>query len=169
MFRNAILTLGIIAILSSMAGCAEPNTATPADSNVQKSPPPAEVKKPEIIQWVEVDGQKWMVHDEKRPMAPVVTPGEASCDGKVGTAPSDAVILLEGNDVSKWEGVKKPGGPFPWNTGDGYIETVKDAGYIRTKQKFGSCQLHLEFATPEKVIGNFPGPRQQRRVPYGYL
>lgn len=144
MIRNMVLGLGIIILLATVANCAEPNAAP-------------EQKKPEIIQWVEVDGQKWMVHDEKRPMAPVVTPGEASCDGKVGTAPSDAIVLLEGNDVSKWEGVKNPKGPFPWTIGDGYIQTVKDAGYIRTKQKFGSCQLHIEFATPEKVIGNSQG------------
>src|SRR5512147_3184515 len=99
MVRNAVLGLGIIVLLAGIANCAEPNTAP---------------KKPEVIQWVEVDGQKWMVHDEKRPMAPVVTPGEASCDGKVGTAPSDAVVLFfDNNDVSKWEGVKKPSGPFP--------------------------------------------------------
>lgn len=139
-----ILGLGIIALFATVANCAEPNAA----------PAP---KKPEIIQWVEVDGQKWMVHDEKRPMAPVVTPGEASCYDKVGTAPSDAIVLLEGNDVSKWEGVKNPKGPFPWNVGDGYVETVKDAGFIRTKQKFGSCQLHIEFATPEKVMGSSQG------------
>ncbi len=139
-----ILGLGVIVLLATVANCAEPNAA----------PAP---KKPEVIQWVEADGQKWMVHDVNRPMAPVVTPGEASCYGKVGTAPSDAVVLLEGNDVSKWEGVKNPKGPFPWKVGEGYIEVVKDAGDIRTKEKFGSCQLHVEFATPEKVMGSSQG------------
>jgi hypothetical protein len=145
MVRNVILGLGIIVLLAGVVNCAEPNAA-PAS------------KKPEIIQWVEVDGQKWMVHDMNRPVPPVITPGEPSCDGKVGTAPSDAVVLFsDNNDVTKWEGVKNPKGPFPWTVGNGYLETVKDAGYIRSKQKFGSCQLHIEFATPEKVIGSSQG------------
>ena len=144
MVRNVVLGLGIIVLLAGVVNCAEPNAA------------PAK-KKPEVIQWVEVDGQKWMVHDEKRPMAPVVTPGEANCDDKVGTAPSDAIVLFDGNDLSKWESAKKPGQPAPWKMGEGYFETVKDAGFIRTKQKFGSCQLHIEFATPEKVMGSSQG------------
>ena len=95
-----------------------------------------------------------MVHDMKRPVPPVVTPGEASCDDKVGSAPSDAIVLFDGNDLSKWESAKKPGEPCPWKMGEGYFETVKDAGFIRTKEKFGSCQLHIEFATPERVMGS---------------
>jgi hypothetical protein len=146
MMKNAMLVLGIVVLLASFAGCAEP------------AAPQAEAKKPAPpIQWVEVDGQKWLVHDTNRPVPPVVTPGEASCGDKVGTAPSDAVVLFDGNDASKWEGVKNPRGPFPWKVGDGYLETVKDAGYIRSKQKFGSCQLHIEFATPERVAGSSQG------------
>jgi hypothetical protein len=144
MTKNVFASLAIVVLLASFAGCAEPNAAP-------------EQKKPEVIQWVEADGQKWMVHDTNRPVPPVITPGEASCDGKVGIAPSDAVVLFDGNDLSKWESAKKPGQPAPWKMGEGYFETVKDAGYIRTKQKFGSCQLHIEFATPEKVIGSSQG------------
>jgi hypothetical protein len=139
-----ILGLGIIVLLATIANCAEPNAAP-------------EQKKPEVIQWVEADGQKWMVHDMNRPVPPVITPGEASCGDKVGTAPSDAIVLFDGNDVSKWEGVKNPKAAFPWKVGEGYLETVKDAGDISTKQKFGSRQLHIEFATPEKVMGSSQG------------
>jgi len=144
MFRNVLLGLVIVASLPPFAGCAEPNAAP-------------EKKKPEVIQWVETETGKWMVHDMNRPVPPVVTPGEASCGDKVGSAPSDAVVLFDGNDLSKWESAKKPGQPAPWKMGDGCFETVKDAGYIRTKQKFGSCQLHIEFATPEKVMGSSQG------------
>lgn len=144
MFRNVFLGLVIVVSFSSFAGCAEPNAAP-------------EKKKPEVIQWVETETGKWMVHDMNRPVPPVVTPGEANCGGKVGIAPSDAIVLFDGNDLSKWESAKKPGKAAPWKMGDGYFETVKDAGYIRTKQKFGSCQLHIEFATPEKVIGSGQG------------
>jgi hypothetical protein len=145
MIKNVILGLAVVAVFASFAGCAEPNTKEP---NAAQEP-----KKPVVIQWVETETGKWMVHDINRPVPPVVTPGQPSCDGKVGTAPSDAVVLFDDNDASKWEGVKNPSGPFPWTVGNGYLETVKDAGYIRTKQKFGSCQLHIEFATPERVMG----------------
>jgi hypothetical protein len=33
----------------------------------------------------------------------------------------------------------------------GYMEVVKKTGDIRTKRAFGNCQLHIEWATPEKV------------------
>ena len=149
MIKNVILDLAIIAVFASFAGCAEPNAAPEPGST--SSP---QAKKPEIIQWVETETGKWMVHDTNRPVAPVVTPGEVSCGDKVGIAPSDAVVLFDGNDLSKWESAKKPGQPAPWNMGTGYFETVKDAGYIHSKQKFGSCQLHIEFATPGKVVGS---------------
>ncbi len=147
-----ILSLGTIVLLATIVNCAEP----PAASSVEPNAAP-EKKKPEIIQWVETDTGKWMVHDMNRPAAPVVTPGEASCYDKVGTAPSDAIVLFDGGDLSKWESVKNPAQPMPWKLDKGYFETVKNAGYIRSKQKFGSCQLHIEFATPEKVMGSSQG------------
>lgn len=149
MIKNVLLTLTIVALLAPLAACAEP----PAANSVEPNAAP-EVKKPEIIQWVDTPEGRWMIHDMNRLVPPVVTPGEATCDGNVGSALSDAVALFDGNDLSKWESVKKPGTPAPWKMGDGYFETVKDSGYIRTKEKFGSCQLHIEFATPKKVVGS---------------
>jgi hypothetical protein len=141
MFRSTFSGLVIYVFMASLLSCAEPNT-------------PLENKKPEIVQWVETETGKWMVHDINRPTPPVVTPGKISCDDKAGTAPSDAVVLFDGNDLSKWESAKKPGAPAPWKIGDGYFEVVKNAGNVRTKEKFGSCQLHLEFATPQIVSGD---------------
>jgi hypothetical protein len=157
MFRNVLLGLVIVVSLAPFASCAEPPAVSSVEPNAKEPNAPPEAKKPEIIQWVETDTGKWMVHDTNRPVAPVVTPGESTCGDKVGTAPSDAVVLFDGNDLSKWESAKKPGQPAPWKMGEGCFETVKDAGFIRTKQKFGSCQLHLEFATPEKVMGSSQG------------
>ena len=37
------------------------------------------------------------------------------------------------------------------------MESVKGAGYIQSKRKFGSCQLHVEFATPSTVKGSGQG------------
>jgi hypothetical protein len=150
MIRNMFVGMWAVVLLVMMADCAEPNAKRPE----AKGP---EAKKPEVIQWVETETGRWMVHDVNRPVAPVVTPGEASCGDKVGTAPSDAIVLFDGNDLSKWESVKKLGEPAPWKMCEGYFETVKDSGYIRTKEKFGSCQLHIEFATPEKVMSSSQG------------
>jgi len=115
------------------------------------------LQRPDGRQWVQTDTGRWLVHDMNRPVPAVVTPPAASCGDKAGTAPSDAVVLFDGKDVSAWESKKNPAGPFPWKAGNGYIETIKDAGYIQSKQQFGSCQLHVEFATPAKAVGKGQG------------
>src|SRR5438045_9401743 len=61
-----------------------------------------------------ITGQKWKVHDADRPVPPVVTPG-----AQVGAAPSDAIVLFDGKDLSKWKG---PKGEGHWKVQDGYIE-----------------------------------------------
>jgi hypothetical protein len=95
------------------------------------------------------DLQKWSIHDTSRPMPPVVDPGPA---GPPVPVPSDAVVLFAGNDLSAWTGEK--GQPAPWQARDGYFEVVKKTGGIRTKQGFGSCQLHVEWATPSPAVGS---------------
>lgn len=65
--------------------------------------------------------------------------------GPAGGPPSDAVVLFDGKDLSKWKGGEN------WEIKDGYAIAKK--GGITTKDAFGDCQLHLEFATPEKVEG----------------
>ena len=74
----------------------------------------------------------------------VVTPGPAP-----GAPPSDAIVLFDGTDLSKWEGEK--GGPATWTVADGAMTVKPKAGGIRTKQAFGDVQLHIEWATPSEV------------------
>ncbi len=93
--------------------------------------------------------QKWRIHDETRPMPPVVDPGPA---GPPASVPSDAVVLFGGQDLSAWTNAK--GAPAAWLVRDGYMEVVKDTGSIRTKQGFGDCQLHVEWATPTPGVGS---------------
>ena len=89
------------------------------------------------------------VHDGERPQPPIVTPG-------AGTAPpSDATVLFDGTNLDSWEGVQ--GGPAGWRIEDGYMEVVPKTGDIRTRQSFGTIQLHLEFASPELVKGDGQG------------
>lgn len=95
------------------------------------------------------EGQRrWAVHDMNRPQPLVVAPGE-----QPGQAPSDAIILFDGNDLSQWESTKG-GRPAKWKVEKGYTEVVKKTGSIRTKRSFGDCQLHIEWAAPAKVKGN---------------
>ncbi len=100
-------------------------------------------------------GTKWHVHDGNRPQPPVVTPGTASTQCKPGAAPSDAVILFDGTSLDGW--VSKKGGPAQWKVENGYMEVVPGTGNIQTKEHFGSCQLHLEWAAPMIVKGEGQG------------
>ena len=88
-------------------------------------------------------GQQRYVSGIVWPEPPVVTPGTD------GSPPSDAIILFDGKNFDAWEGGDKlqidPDGAF----------TVR--GWMRTKQAFGDCQLHLEFATPAQVRGSGQG------------
>jgi hypothetical protein len=100
-------------------------------------------------------GSKWHVHDGERPQPKVITPGEFSTKDKPGTPPSDAVVLFDGKDLSKW---KHGDGEAKWKVENGYFEVVKDTGYMLTKENFGpDMQLHIEFATPSVVVGDGQG------------
>ncbi len=77
------------------------------------------------------------------PEPPVIDPGPP------GAVPSDAIVLFDGKNMDAWEnGVK-------WKVEDGIATAA--GGTITSKQKFGDCQLHLEFATPAEVKGSGQG------------
>jgi hypothetical protein len=92
------------------------------------------------------------IHDRSRPQPPIVDPGSASTQQQPGRPPSDAIVLFDGKDLSRWRN-QKGDGPAPWKVSDGYFEVVKGAGIIQTAQSFGSCQLHLEWASPQPAEG----------------
>jgi hypothetical protein len=100
------------------------------------------------------DHHPWAVHDGNRPQPKIVTPGTFSTPEQAGKPPSDAVILFDGTDLSKWQGDK---GDAQWKVENGYMEVVAGTGQIRTREGFGDCQLHVEFATPKKVEGSSQG------------
>jgi len=91
-----------------------------------------------------IPGQKWKVHDLKRPLPPKVTPGLPILSP---APPSDAIVLFDGKDLSQWVSGGGRGGPAGapnWKIENGYGEM---AGGITTKEKFGDCQLHVEWTT----------------------
>lgn len=88
-----------------------------------------------------------------KPVPPVVTPATT-----VGQAPSDAVVLFDGKDVSQWVAAKDSATPADWTVADG-VMTVKKGGLgnIETKRKFKDYQLHLEWKIPTSITGEGQG------------
>lgn len=95
-------------------------------------------------------GLPYHVHDPTRPHPAVVTPGARN-----GGAPSDAVVLFDGRDLSRWT-VAGSDRPANWKVANGYMEVV-GKNSIATKEKFGDVQLHMEWATPAPPHGDSQG------------
>jgi hypothetical protein len=99
--------------------------------------------------------------DMKRPRPTVITPPGESTQEKPGSPPSDAIVLFDGKDFAKWEReptkedatTKEP----KWKIEDGHMEVTPMSGTLKCTEKFGSAQLHIEWATPVEVKGNSQG------------
>jgi hypothetical protein len=97
-----------------------------------------------------VAGAAVLAQDSREWKSGIVWPEPKVVDpGPPGGVPSDALVLFDGKDLSKWEGGEA------WVVQDGYAEVRRRD--IRTKDKFGDIQLHLEFATPAVVRGSGQG------------
>lgn len=79
----------------------------------------------------------------KWPEPPVVNPGNST------QAPSDAIVLFDGKNLDAFNNAET------WKVENGVATVGKKS--IDTKQGFGSCQIHLEFRTPEVVKGKGQG------------
>jgi hypothetical protein len=88
-----------------------------------------------------------------QPVPPVVTPAAT-----FSQAPSDALVLFDGKDVSQWVAAKDGSTPADWEIHDG-VMTVKKGGVgnIETKHKFRDYQLHLEWKIPASIEGTSQG------------
>lgn len=64
-------------------------------------------------------------------------------------APSDAVVLFGGKDLSAWDGGDE------WTVADGAI--TAGPGTLRSKDAFGDCQLHIEWSSASEVKGSGQG------------
>ena len=109
------------------------------------------------VAYMTIDGV--MVHETdpaKQPQPPIVTPGTASTQDTPGQAPSDAVVLFDGTGLENWTSTT-PGEETRWRVKQGALLPTSGAGMIQSNQEFGSCQLHLEFATPDRVEGEGQG------------
>jgi hypothetical protein len=106
------------------------------------------------VKYMFIDGIK--VHEtdpKKQPQPPVVTP--KPYDAEAAKAPADAVVLFDGSESSMENWTTTKGEPTTWNLVDGSLESGR--GYVQSKGRFGSCQLHIEFATPSIAKGKSQG------------
>ena len=91
---------------------------------------------------------EWPIHALDRPQPRKVDPGPA---GPPVPAPSDAIVLFDGTDLSRWRASN--GGPAGWKIENGYMEVVPGSGGIKTVDAFGDVQLHIEWASPTRIEG----------------
>ncbi len=112
---------------------------------VQQPAKPSPQKYPELEKMTPGMTELW------EPEVKIIQPGATNSD-----APSDAIVLFNGTDVNtEWTDVQ--GNPSKWIVKDGSLVSVKGAGYIKSKRKFGNVQLHVEWKTPSDVTGESQG------------
>ncbi|MFK7911830.1 MAG: DUF1080 domain-containing protein [Akkermansiaceae bacterium] len=108
------------------------------------------------VKYMFIDGIK--VHESDPTIVPqpkVVAP--KPYDAEAAKAPKNATILFDGSEGTFKNWTNKKGEPTQWKLVNGALESVKRAGFLQSKQQFGSCKLHIEFATPSTVKGNGQG------------
>lgn len=138
MKTHLALVPACVAFLVSLASAA-PNTGSPFYGDAPDSTHP------------------WAIHDWNRPQPEKVDP--KPYDAEKAKAPADAVVLFDGTEASlaNWESDKNEGGATKWTVKDGSLVCVPKSGYVRSKAKFGDCQLHVEWAAPTPVSGDSQG------------
>ena len=107
--------------------------------------------KPESSKFPQPEMMKPGMTEIWEPEVKIIQPGATNSE-----APSDAIILFNGGDISK-EWTDRKGGPSKWLVQDGALVSVRGAGMIYSIRKFGNLQLHIEWKTPSEVIGESQG------------
>ncbi len=87
-----------------------------------------------------------------KPVPPKVIPGDS-----FSNAPSDAIILFDGTNLSRWVSTKDITKPANWTIANGAFTVKKGTGNIQTKQSFNNYQLHLEWKIPSNITGEGQG------------
>ena len=116
------------------------------------------------LDWAELQKtEPWKASEQWEPVPEKVTPGQYT------TAPSDAIILFDGTDLSHWKNPRYDYGArmdevesilnykvahladrteAEWELKDGAMVVKPGSGAIETQQSFGDIQLHLEWLAP---------------------
>jgi len=155
---NRCWTALAAATMATLALAAAPGAARGEAAKTPAAPPPPDTR----LGYDDtpfLPDSPWRVHDSKRPRPPVVAPAPAD---RIAAPPADAVVLFDGKDLAQWQ-VQGKGAdkgrivPAAWKVQDGYMEIVPGAGSLFTKEKFGDCQIHIEWATPAVAKGDSQG------------
>jgi hypothetical protein len=133
--QTRLLTLSLPGLCAlALAGCsARQPTPQSAPAPATAAARPAQQARPEDTEFY-------------TPVPPVVTPGTN------GGAPSDAVVLFNGSDLTEWV-LTKDKSPATWPVAEGIMTVNKALGGIETKRQFTDYQLHLEWRIPEGITG----------------
>ena len=108
------------------------------------------------VEYMYIDGIK--VHEtdpDKQPQPPVVEP--KPYNAKTAKPPKGAIVLFDGTEKTLKNWTSGNGKPTKWKLVEGALESVRGGGYLQSNQEFGSCKLHVEFATPNEVKGSGQG------------
>jgi hypothetical protein len=116
-----------------------------------------------VIDWEELQKTApWKASEQWEPVPSKVTPGF------ITAPPSDAIVLFDGQGLSKWHKPKYPYGvrmdhvegilaakkkdtevfPPEWTVKDGMAIVKPGGGHLETNQAFGDVQLHIEWLSP---------------------
>lgn len=84
------------------------------------------------------------------PVPPMILPGNTNYD-----PPSDAIKLFDGKDLTHWESMNSQA--VLWTLADQTVTIKPGSGNIQSRERFGDCQLHIEWRTPATVNGEGQG------------
>ncbi len=84
----------------------------------------------------------WAIHAMDRPRPARVDAGETTAP-----APSDAIVLFDGWSTEAWQ--TPEGGPISWTIRGDRSMRVERGGDIESRERFGDCQVHIEWMCPE--------------------
>ena len=74
----------------------------------------------------------------------------------MGDVPGDAVVLFSPEKgLSQWEAEK--GGAPEWTLSGDHLTVKAGTGMIRSMEKLGSMQLHIEWRSPTEIVGEGQG------------
>ena len=95
--------------------------------------------------------KQWVQHDRNAPQPPVVTPGgEVRKSGRENLRPTPLFF----STAKIWRAGNRSKAGLPYGKLEtGYFEVAPRTGDIKTKQAFGDCQLHVEWASPNPPHG----------------
>ncbi len=94
----------------------------------------------------------WPQHSMDRPKPQIVDPGTDNPPAVPGRPPADAIVLFDGTSTTHF--VDDHGAPTKWTIVDGALVVNPGTGNALSREAFGDCQLHIEWATPTPPHGD---------------